>query len=231
MGSAFYIYSPAVPLSPSIAEPTVGDETYPLVCLTDMVGDAQARLISEYGKSVRLRELAAIYVEQAQELEDALCTLMSTRDIETATGQYLDDIGTFLDFPRNGLPDADYRPFLRARQAALRSGGRPEDLLTVARWLIPDAGTVFELIEHFPFIIRLVVTGDGLGTLPAQTLFNLLRQAKAQGVRLHLEWNPSPDADTFTLAPTLGVVVTSTLLGLADFPVTTGGHLAGVIGA
>jgi hypothetical protein len=134
----------------------------------------------------KLSALAASYLGQVQELEDALWFLYLHTMIRDAFGQALDRLGALVTQPRENRTDDVYRTWILARALVLRSSGRIPELLAIARMVLPDTVQV-QIVEEYP--AGMTITLDGvvdaqLGSAVAA----LLHKAIARGVRTLVRW-------------------------------------------
>lgn len=134
-------------------------------------------------------------------LEAAVQDLLAAWSVDTAYGALLDRIGAIVGEPRGGLDDATYRLRIRARVATNRSFGRTDDLLTIARLVLPDAAWVIEADPEPPAAGYIRVTGAAVDDATAGVLIDFLRRAVSAGVRLILETSPAT-VDDMLVFPT-----------------------------
>lgn len=163
----------------------------------DHVNAALNRLCEQFRDRPNVIALVTALVTPCQSLEGALFDLFVKRTIDAAFGATLDALGNIVGQPRNGLSDADYRPYIRARVATNRSRGLPEDLIAIARLVLTALGYTFTVVRTpiASVIVRAlgVATTDALGA----ALISFLRSAVVGGVRIVLESEPDLDANTF----------------------------------
>jgi hypothetical protein len=143
-------------------------------------------------RRVKVQGLAQSYLEEIQELEDAIFDQYIGTMIRDAQGVALDRLGALVTQPRENRTDNVYRTWILARALVLRSSGRGEELIAIARMVLPaDVGV--KIVEEFPaaLTIRLVgVVDNALGT----ALSALLQKARGISIRLLTSW-------TSTLTP------------------------------
>lgn len=165
--------------------------------VSDWTARLRSRLYTQFRNKVTWEKWVVLLGRQFQDLEDATQTLFSFFDIDNVSGLQLDLIGRVVGQPRNGVSDADYRLYLRARIATNRSTGTPEDLYRVFRALFgASIGLVVTTsnigVKAFALRVKGVITH-------AQAAIGLsfLRDAKESGARALLEWQESVDANLF----------------------------------
>jgi len=193
-----------------------------LTSITDYADRVVARLIEKLKRSVSIRGVLTAFAAQAQEIEDALAGLLVTRDPNLAEGTTLDNIGSIVGAPREGLDDAAYLLRIKAQILINRRSGEIETLITICTLLF--AGATARLVEFDDdpgALVHLYVESITTDYPTAARVAALLRAAKAAGVQFRLIWQPAEDADTFTLAGGGG-------LGLGDSAnPATGGQMVG----
>ncbi len=162
---------------------------------TEMVG----RLPVQYRK-IRIEAYARVIASEIQAVEDALFDLLTLRQIDTATDATLTRIGDIVGQPRDGITDDDvYRRLVRARIAANKSRGTPDDILRVARAVFPEPEITFDLQLLGTAAYVLVVMGPVTDEL-ADILISLLKDATSAGVGSQLISSTVEEDLLFTLA-------------------------------
>lgn len=125
--------------------------------ITNMSTLAKARLIEQFKASPNLNGMVEMFVEEIQEVEDAVIAVISELTLSTATGVNLDLFGEHLGRRRAGETDADYRDILRVQVGINTSDGAEQPLYDVFKLL--TGSTVSVMTETFPAEIQLF--GDG----------------------------------------------------------------------
>ncbi len=137
------------------------------------------------GNMDRFEALLEIFVEVFQELEDVDVELVLDTMIETAEGVHLDQWGELVGEPRADWPDDDYRRLIRARILTNRSGGLPEDLISILL-LLTDLDEL-TLIEWFPKEIGMLYKIDPpTSDEYREKLVRQMNEAASGGVRVRL---------------------------------------------
>lgn len=131
-----------------------------------------------------------------QEVEDALFSLLLIASVDSASGDALDKLGRIVGQPRNGLWDADYRVWIRARQRVNRSSGTIPELLAVLRSIFPPEVTV-SVSPEFPAGLRIRARGVELRNPDAVAA--LIKEACAGGIQTIFDFLTASPAETFTL--------------------------------
>lgn len=184
-------------------------------------------LIEQYRNKPRIETLLCIYLDQVQELEDALWELLVRRGVSSAFGAQLDMLGAIVGRARGGLENEDYRAWIRAQIRANRSAGSATDILTILSLIFGDAMD-YEIREWWPATLT-VTLHDELVLAPS-VLFAILKQAKSAGVRLLLEYTGEDELETFQFASATSPVELSTLLGFGSTrDATMGGYYAAAV--
>ena len=162
---------------------------------------ALARLTQQFKSSTKVQALLSALVGPSQGIEDAQWELLTERGVETAVGIHLDKIGAIVGQRREGLTDAIYRRYIRARIIANRSDGLVEDLIAVVRAVIADANAVIVLEQLYPAAVYVRVFEFSMSAEIAAALIKFLLDAVAAGVRILLEFvTGGNDSETFFFA-------------------------------
>lgn len=172
-------------------------------------------------RTSRTVRLLTPWLEQVQELEDAIWSVLSLT-LDTATGDALDQYGAILRAARVGLSDAVYRRLLRGVALAIRSSGTGDELLAVIEAMLP--GEDVTLTEYFP--ASLTVEPADAPDIPTSAMHAALRRGVSGGVRLLTIDVPS--GDTFAFSATR-YTTTDAARGLSNVAGLVGGQLVGVI--
>lgn len=134
----------------------------------------------------KLSALAASYLGEVQQLENALYDLYVRSMIRDATGQALDRLGGLVTQPRENRTDDVYRTWILARALVLRSSGRAPELIAIARMVLPDTLQV-QIVDEYPAGMTITLDGIVLAELGA-AVAALLHKAIARGVRTLVRW-------------------------------------------
>lgn len=193
--------------------------------ITDHVSRARARLKEQFKDKTNYIAFLDCLTAPAQDIENALWELLVERSIDAAEGVQLDNIGTIVGQLRNGDSDADYRPKLRARIAANTSNGTMFDLIKVAKLVVNDSAVSVVLEPQYPAAIVVNIENVALEADLAAILVDFLKDTKAAGVRLLLEYLTDVEPFTFAVFTALNGSVsiggtTLTVDSTASFPAT-----------
>ena len=192
----------------------------------DVVAQGQALPIYDL-RTPKFLALLATYLDQVQQLEDAIYDVFVGTMLPGAEGDALDMLGELIGQPRAGRDDFTYKLWISARIMLNKSSGRPPDILGIARAIMPPGGTIL-LEEYFPGAFKLELLGLTFATTGVQ-LRQVFQEAKAAGVRIDVIFSAADLGEQFTLG---GAAVTPDInvqQGFADLAQTTGGQLVGVV--
>lgn len=173
-----------------------------LVHFTQMALTAKNRLISYFRRGPRNRAFLDGVVSQVQDLEDSSQSLYLLTRLPYALGVNLDVLGRIVGELRAGRADEDYRAAIRTRILVNASDGKTEQLIAIVLSILPT--TTVGIAEYSPPALSITV-GD-LGSVTPDTMYRMLFQAKAAGVRLELTYGVGTigaDDDTY-LGGTMG---------------------------
>lgn len=160
-----------------------------------VVERAQGRLITHYRQPRNLAIMEG-FVLPVQEAEESVWTLYWNMRLPNAVGISLDFLGRVVGEKRAGRVDDDYRVAIRTRILVNNSKGRIEDLIAIVESMLPN--NTIGVAEYWPPALSFVV-GD-IGAVTPDTIFRMLSQAKAAGVRLELSYGAGTlgsDDDTY----------------------------------
>lgn len=121
---------------------------------------------------------------QLQELEGAYWAMYNAFDGDTATGDQLDLLGKLVGEGRQGRIDDDYRAAVKVRIKVNCSDGSLPTLLTIAEMMVVGAN----INASEPAVATVSLDFEDTGTTTARTIFQMLKRAKAGGVRLILSY-------------------------------------------
>lgn len=196
----------------------------PLEHITTITADGVQLPIYDL-RQPRFTALLASYLDEIQQLEDALWSVYLSSSVAYATGDALDMLGALVGQPRAGRSDADYRLWITARIRLNHSSGRPRDIYGILRAIFPATVTI-ELTEYPPAAFTIALAN--VGTLAtSQQLGELMHEAKAAGVNVDGTLSPVDPALAFTLGDAAAAPQIDANRGLADETQTTGGQLVG----
>lgn len=218
-----------MPLVPVDLDPYYQDQIddglpKPLVHKTDHVQEGKARLISQYVDKPRIVTLLGIYLKQIQDLEDAGWSILEGYDLNNATNAQLKVLGRIVGAEPADLNDENFRTLIRARIKALRSNGKPNELIAILALASADTA------ETPPVILYREFTPPGIeiqlqtqiGSISADVIDDLLQMAKAGGVRLLFCYTSATRATTTRFGSWTGSRAFSAPIGLGS-SVTPGG--------
>lgn len=191
---------------------------------SDHVDQALARLLEQFKNKPVLASILTAIVDQIQDLENTSWELYTERLLDGAEGAQVDNLGAIVGQPRNGLADADYLNWIRARIRVNRSNGDPNDILAIADLIID---VPVNLTEEYPagYVVRIYAfTGD------AQLIYDILDQVRPAGVWFNLEYSPEAGADIFEFSVSTSIVEGDTAKGFSEPAQITGGKFAGALG-
>ena len=162
--------------------------------ITNHVEAATAKFISQFrSPKPVLHGMLQSYVEQLQELEDAIWDVINYRLLDPAPGEshgaegvQLDVLGKIVGCARQGLSDSAYRDAIRLRIRVNRSRGSSADLLEILRLAMPSPKVfTYEELYHLASYIYV----EDISVDLAITLLNSLNAARAAGYRAILEYH------------------------------------------
>ncbi len=136
------------------------------------------RLIARWKGKPNLEAILRSYLEQIQELEEAIWFVIFGRMPDYAEGDQLDQLGKIVGRARNGMPDDLFRVYIKAQIRVNRSNGTPLDLIEILQLI--DTAT-FHLIEY-PIASFLIYFTTAPDSYAAQAIPQLVKAGRAGGV-------------------------------------------------
>lgn len=116
------------------------------------------RLLWQYRDSDKLQGLVTAFAEELNLTQQDTFDIISSMDIDSAFGVFLDIIGGYVGEPRLGRTDHDYRDAIILKVVINTSRGTPNDLLT-ALAVATDANKT-KIWEYYP--VSTILETDGL---------------------------------------------------------------------
>lgn len=113
-----------------------------------------SRFTSYFKDSTNLREFTRILLEEVQEVENMMISLMVERTLDSAVGAQLDQWGEVLGEPRAGQKDTSYRGFLKARLLTNLAEGEIERLIEITHLITKALKVSFMPVFPAGFIIQ-----------------------------------------------------------------------------
>jgi hypothetical protein len=159
------------------------------------VTQAVANLVEQYKGKPKMAATLEAFVQQVQDLEDALFELLNERDLDTAVGAQLDTLGDIVGEGRLGRNDVDYRIAIRGRILVNLSEGTPVDLIHLLEVL--GEGSSVILTEYFPAALTAELVDAVADEDEAHRIGDQLHAATAAGVLSHLIYHGVPEAERF----------------------------------
>ncbi len=189
--------------------------------ITTHVVDGIALFSQQFRGKARIEALASVLLAQVQDLEGVFFDLYEN-GLDNAADAQLDQIGEILGRPRAGLSDSAYRTVLRGTAKAIASSGTMPELWDVADTLLDVDFTLR------PYTVATVwLEPDEHPTLSASLTLEVMRRAKAAGVRLLV--TDVPSGDLFMFSDTSHTDASDADHGFSDTTGTPGGQLVGVL--
>lgn len=188
------------------------------------------RILEQFKDKTGVKAFCFAQLPQSQALETAIFDLLEKRGLDTATGQQLDDLGDLLDLTRAELGDAEYRLRLKAQMLIYRSSGTVEQIYAPFVLLEPTANLA--QVDAFPAGFVFEWLSPPLPSSNDTARYALmLQRVRGAGIGAWFYWYPVDSSLIFRFAVAMDVVDVSSPIGFSDITMTTGGKLAGIVGA
>lgn len=105
--------------------------------------------INQFQDSSNLEGLITIYVNEIQDLENAIIQILEDTLIDTAVGINLDHIGDIVGEERQTRSDDQYRPAIKTRIKLNLSNGTHENIIELIKAIAGESLSV-RIIERYP---------------------------------------------------------------------------------
>lgn len=178
-----------------------------LVHNTNVVARGVSRLLFTFRDKPRIVALLTSYLEEIQELEDALFAIWADRLLRggSLTTEILDFIGKIVGQQREGFDNDTYALLISARIQANRSNGTRAQLIKITSLLVPNTQILF---YQFNPQSELIIPFGPVGFDPYLIARSFLLVAAAAGEKLMFGWTSAPIASTLMTGYSLGLGTT-----------------------
>lgn len=147
--------------------------------ITDHSERAKALLIEQFEESEKLKALIGVYVNQIQDIEFTISDIISSRNIEKATGNSLDIIGERVGESRSFRSDTDYRIAIKFKIYLNTSNGEPETVIEALKTFAQ--ASIIHYTEPAPATVLLYYQSD---IIPPSGLIQKIEQISPAGVKI-----------------------------------------------
>lgn len=170
------------------------------------VEEGISKLISQFRDKPKIVALSTVYIQQFQELEDALSDLLTETNLDNATGIHLDNIGAIVGEPRLGRDDTQYRTAIGTRILLNTSNGTIEDIIGIMLSTLGSSASA-TITEFFPaaFIAEIDTTVD-LAITDVDQIASLITDGRPTGVRGLLAFHTTEVRNSFTMGSAQGLI-------------------------
>jgi len=148
---------------------------------TDVVENGLDKLLPQFRDKQNTLDLVSTYLEQVQDTEDLVFTVLGSRDLDVALGRALDQIGAYVGESRQGRSDSVYRDAIRLRIIINNSAGTPNDIIQAGKLIISN-NIIYS--EVYPAKVRVEVPD----VAPSLTASSRLKRAVMAGVDLEVTY-------------------------------------------
>lgn len=193
--------------------------------IADHCERGKARLLVQFKNKPRLAAVLCAFLDQVQDIENALWQLWAQRVLQNAIGVQLDQLGARVGEPRQDRIDDVYRFFIGVRVLVNRSSGLPEQLIRIGKEFLADqADGVVVYRPNYPASVVLGIEQLATG-LEFLDVAWTIAPAAAGGVRIQVGMDTAAESDTFRFATAPGQ--SDAAQGMSNTNNTaTGGHLS-----
>jgi hypothetical protein len=150
--------------------------------ITNHLGEALDRLLEQYKSKANLQAVLEIYLDQVQQLEDALYPLFDALKISVMEGAMLDLIGQIVGQPRTTNLDSRYRILLYVKIHQNVSEGEPERVISVFKLLTESQ--YIHYINLSTAEVQVQITNQTLTQDEINLIYRETQKVVAAGVRI-----------------------------------------------
>lgn len=153
-----------------------------LTYISNHVATSLKRLLEQYKNKPNLTAVIELYLDQVQDLEDAIYPMLNALNIPAMEGQMLDLIGEIVGQPRTTTDDARYRILLYVKIHQNVSEAESERVISVMK-LISESEYV-HLINLSYAELQVQITTSGLPQDEIDLIYREIHKVVAAGVRV-----------------------------------------------
>jgi len=180
---------------------------------TNYENEARARLLYQFRNSTNFRAIVSVFARRLQRIEAATWEVITLRLFDNAQGYQLYMLGRLVGVFQGDLSTEAFKREIACAILLIRAQGDPDVIERVAELALPT-DVQFLYVEHAIGTVEIRVL-DPITTTDALQAFRLIKQARAGGVRLMVDWSATLNWPIFTLA-NYEDSVRHNELGLAD---------------
>jgi hypothetical protein len=147
----------------------------------DLTQELRDWVYSWFRKNPRVEAYIEAVGATAQMVEDDMFDVLLDSFLSSASGQTLDNIGSWMGEQRQGLNDSEYRRVLFAKRRSQQSDGELPDLLDLVAALTDDETP--EAYPAYPAAFRIAFTSDASDAFLAR-----LKRMFGPAVKLGVGW-------------------------------------------
>lgn len=136
--------------------------------------ETERLMLHQFLKSPKLNGLVKELVKPFEEALEHLKRLHNWQYVHEAKGYTLDVIGDIVDFPRQGLSDAEYRRWLQVAILLNNSKGTAEDVFNILQVLFGERPKI-QIDEYEPNVVTF--TFFQYPDVPIKILLSIIRRA------------------------------------------------------
>lgn len=160
----------------------------PLAQILDHATKAVQRLAGQFKESPLFKGMVSAIGDEVQSLENALYELLTTRDIDAASGQTLANIGRLVGAPPQGARStSEFRNRIKTQIGVNRSDGSASSIYTISKLVVPawDVADQPKITDepHATYVVQCDPPGSVVDDYEAaRDLARILREANPAGV-------------------------------------------------
>lgn len=167
---------------------------------TTHVAEALGLLGEAFKQQPNVVALLTTFTSSVQDLETVIWTVIDGYLLTNAVGSQLDTLGGLVNELRQGRDDSDYRLAIQIQIRVLRTSGRDEDIIEVAKLMLSD----FTYTEAYS--ASWILDGYSVSATLVDWIANKLRETKAAGTAGTFSYTASLRSASFVFGSTSGGV-------------------------
>lgn len=152
------------------------------------VTEGLANLLEQFKGKANMEAFLTAFLDEIQDLEDALETVASISDIDASSGDQLDVLGIIVGQPREGRTDAIYRLWIKARVLINRSSGTAPEIMQVLRLITGLDLSEVSVTDLFP--AAFIAWTLAPHSLDVNAIYDIINEMRGAGISFNYGYQP-----------------------------------------
>ncbi len=150
--------------------------------ITTYVQNGLAQLLTQYQNKPNITALFTAILEQVQAAENGLFPLNQGRQVYSAVGMQLDNLGTLFNQPRNGLSDSEYLLFILGKIGELFSDSTTDRVGAVYQILLNSP--YVQVNNEYPAAVGMLAASTGVDPSLVPIIYDFVQLSLGAGIQL-----------------------------------------------